>query len=259
MSTEVKNIQISFLIVNYNSSKVLIECIKNLKDISKKYSYEIIIGNNDKEFLKLKEEKVKMINNSKNLGFGKANNIIAGIAVGQVLIFVNPDTHSFNINFCDIIKSLKNGVGIVAPAIFNDKNEIEKWSYGKTISPLTIIINNIFKFKNFCYNNKNCSVGWVSGAVLCIKRQLFIEIGGFDNRFFLYYEDVDLCKRVLDSGLKIIKNDKFSVTHIGGSSIREKSMQKKYYYDSQYLYINKHYGKISANILRLLCKIKYGI
>lgn len=259
MSINTKKIQISFLIVNYNSSKVLAECINSLKNIAKKYSYEIIIGNNDNEFIELNDKKIKIINNSKNLGFGKANNIIAKVAVGRVLIFINPDTHSFNFDFCDIINLLNDDVGIIAPTILNNKGNYEKWSYGKTVSPLTIIANNIFKFKNLCHDKKYCSVGWVSGAVFCIKRQLFNNIGGFDERFFLYYEDVDLCKRVLKLNFKIIKSDKFSVMHIGGTSMTKKSIQKKYYYDSQHLYISKYYGKILANILKFLRKITHGI
>lgn len=259
MCIKEKKIQISFLIVSYNSTKVLIECIKSLKRVSKNHCYEILVSNNDKSPLELKEKFVKIINNNNNLGFGKANNIISKIAVGEVLIFVNPDTYSFSLNFCDIINLLNNEVGIVAPAILNENGSNEKWSYGGKISPITIIKNNVFGFNDFCSNNKMCDVGWVSGAVFCIKRQLFNKIGGFDEKFFLYYEDADICKRISDLGFKIVRSNSFKVRHIGGSSMDKKSKQKKYYYNSQFLYINKHYGKIYATMLKLIRKLTHRI
>ncbi len=250
--------QISFLIVNYNSKNVLERCLSDIKKTSKKYSYEIIVANNDKEKLILADESVKVINNKNNLGFGRANNLLAKIAIGEVFVFVNPDTHSFSDNFCDIINLLTDNVGIVAPNILNNDGKIEKWSYGKTVSLLTIIKNNIFGFRDFCYLREKCSVGWVSGAVFCIKAKLFNKIGGFDEEFFLYYEDVDLCRRVKKAGFKIIKTAKFKVRHVGGSSMNKKSLQKKYYYNSQCLYIKKNYGKMSVIVLKIIRKLTHN-
>lgn len=98
---------------------------------------------------------------------------------------------------------------------------------------------------------------WVSGAALFIRRELFQKLGGFDENFFMYYEDIDLCRRAKKIGSEVIHFPVVEIRHFGGKSFLKNSdgLQKKYFYNSQDYYFKKHFGRKTAFITRLLRKI----
>jgi N-acetylglucosaminyl-diphospho-decaprenol L-rhamnosyltransferase len=95
----------------------------------------------------------------------------------------------------------------------------------------------------------------VSGCALIIRRSVFQEIEGFDENFFLYFEDVDLCKRVKNKGYKVIVDNRTSIIHLGGKSIEQRQTRKKYYYVSQDYYFGKYGNYISKKLILLLKRI----
>jgi GT2 family glycosyltransferase len=99
-------------------------------------------------------------------------------------------------------------------------------------------------------------VGWVTGACLMMRRDVFEQIDGFDENFFMYFEDKDICKRVKEIGYKVIYYPKTTIIHLlGGSSHGIKKSVSKYYRDSQLYYYQKHLGKFQTNILKLYLKL----
>ncbi|EKE19477.1 MAG: hypothetical protein ACD_9C00001G0003 [uncultured bacterium] len=247
---------ISFIILNYKSEHFLVKCIESIKKHTDS-SFEIIVVNNDTDPIStiLPEENIIIVNNEANVGFSKACNIGADIAKGENFFFLNPDTEIKTGNISDLTSELKNSsVGIVAPQIILPSGEVQPWSVGHEITLWDIIKNNfnLIKSKQLWKKSSLTEVDWVSGAAFAITKKHFGELAGFDESFFMYFEDVDLCKRSRKIGKKILLFPSIRILHIGGQSSKCPLQQKKYYYASQDYYFKKHFGFFQSFTLRFL-------
>jgi GT2 family glycosyltransferase len=101
-------------------------------------------------------------------------------------------------------------------------------------------------------NSPTGNVAWTSGGALLVRAEDFFAVGGFDEAFFLYFEDVDLCRRLNKNGCCIRRTAAARIIHIGGENMRHIPEQKQHYFASQDYYIRKHYGVASEVILRTL-------
>ncbi|HBI33980.1 MAG TPA: hypothetical protein DEA43_03810 [Candidatus Moranbacteria bacterium] len=248
---------VSIIIPNYKSEQYLSRCIQTLQAHSAGSLFEIIIINNDDAPITSigSTENIHLIENGINEGFAKACNRGAKIAKGEFLFFLNPDTEIVSGNIADFLAAFKNkSVGIAAPQLTVPSGEIQKWSAGYEINLCSTIKNNLgfVKNKNLSEQTDIIEADWVSGAAFIIKKTLFEDIGGFDENFFMYFEDVDLCKRVKEKKLSILVLPLIQVLHIGGQSFQNSACQKKYYYASQDYYFKKHFGNCSLFFLKLL-------
>ncbi|MFH0969722.1 MAG: glycosyltransferase family 2 protein [Patescibacteria group bacterium] len=233
--------KISFIIVNYNSKKFLGNCISSIRRNTISFPYEIIIVNNDSTALDFPETKIINLNN--NLGFGTGCNAGAKIAQGEILCFLNPDTEILD-NIKKILEyfNINNKLGIIGPKLITQENKTQHWCAGYEPSLLDLIKNNLglYGSKKIWESERAIEADWISGACLFIKKDIFQKIGGFDKKFFMYYEDVDLCKRVREKGYKVIYFPEFKVKHLSGRSFNSKIKQKKYLYISLIYYFKKH-------------------
>jgi len=255
-----KLMDISIIILNYKSERHLGRCIESLQKYLSVISHEIIIVNNDAEPLTstLPLENLQIINNPINEGFAKACNRGAKISQGKILFFLNPDTEILSGNFTDLVAAFNDSsVGIVSPQLINTAGAVQPWSAGYKINLSEVILNNLgfIRSKKLWKNNLATAPDWISGAALAINSELFKKINGFDENFFMYFEDVDLCKRVKEESLSVSILPTLKVLHLSGQSSSSLNQQKKYYYASQDYYFKKHFGLLSLNILRVLRKL----
>ncbi len=231
--------QISFIIVNFRSKKYLSSCINSIRNNCS--NFEIIIVNNDNDFFDYPDAQII---NSENKGFGSACNLGAKTARGKILCFLNPDTEVLN-NPKKIIEyfNAEEKTGIIGAKIVDTDNKTEKWCAGCETTFWNLIRNNIGlpKSKKIWNSSKTIECGKVSGCSLFIKKDIFDSIGGFDEKFFMYFEDEDLCKRIRQKGFRVIYFPEFSVKHLGGKSFSSKFKQKKYFYKSMFYYFKKHF------------------
>lgn len=245
---------LSFIIVTYKSANHLERCLQSILNRIINISKEIIIVSNDDVFFNFSEAKI--IKTEKNIGFGGACNLGVKSASGEYLCFLNPDTEIISEDFIKIISEFKNNkkTGIIGPKLINENGEIQEWSAGKEVNLLDIIGNNLKykRSKEIWESMKKTECAWVSGACLFIKKELFEKLNGFDENFFLYFEDIDLCKRARNLDHKVIYFPELIIKHFSGKSFDSKKEQKKYYYSSQDYYFQKHFGKITANLLKLI-------
>ncbi len=223
---------LSFIILNYHSEKYLIKCLDSIREHVASLKYEIIIINNDAEELKgdFNNSSVSILNTFSNIGFSKACNLGSKIANGKILFFLNPDTELKNSKLTDFIFLLNNkDTGIVAPSLLTTTGKPQPWSCGRKITPLRTAFENLFGKSDVSFSKKSSieSLAWVSGAALLIRKDLFEKIGGFDENFFMYFEDVDLCQRVSSLGKKILLLTELIIIHHGGGSVDNKNQQKK--------------------------------
>ena len=269
----VKNIDISFITINYNSSKYTIELINSIIEQTKDLLYEIIVVDNasiddDLEKLKyfLKDKKdVRLIENRINSGFASGNMLGVNQASGKFYFFINNDCILLN-NSTKILKDFleKNqDVALVTGKIL-DENRSFSSSYKLFPHLLKELFGNsiqrFFSKNKFPSNkirlDKNSQVEVVSGSSMFFDSQIFKQIGGFDIAFFLYCEEEDICKRVWDYGKKIYFVPEAEIYHKAGGSTNRNFEIEREFYISYYHLLDKHYFITNKIILKLALSIK---
>lgn len=205
--------KISIIIVNYNGSRYLENCLKSLKE-SDFFGYEIILVDNNStdkslELVEIKFPKIKIIKNKDNLGFSKANNQGASLALGDYLFFLNFDTklHPKTLNY--LVKALDNddNLGVAGcQTLTYDGKDFGQAGIGIDIFGFPLKVNN----NNF----------YIEGSGLFIRKSLFEKLNGFDKKYFMFHEDIDLCWRARLLGYKIMAVKKAILYHAAGATTK---------------------------------------
>lgn len=254
--------QLTICIVNWNSGILLENCVNSI------YKYfddiEIIIFDNastdnsisliEKNFFT--KHRLKIIKSNKNLGFGKACNLCAKESTSRFLLFLNPDTV---VNYNSIVTPLNylndhKEIGVVSIMLKDMNNHVARScarfptlvSFLNYSTGLSQLSNKLFKsFHMHDWNHLNSTyVDHVIGAFYLIKKDVFNEVRGFDEDYFLYFEDLDLSKKVKNSGYKIYYISTVFAYHIGGGTTAKiKNLRLYYSLKSKLLYCNKHLTK----------------
>lgn len=208
----------------------------------------------------------RLVQSNTNNGFGNGCNIGFKFVTTPFTIFINPDAIvepealRAMLDFLD----LNPTAGITGPAIIegekNQHNELQ--DTGPCPTPWTIIQQAL---PLLCHRSATRPIipgefpfrtGWVCGAVLLIRTELMKSLDGFDPQFFLYWEEMDLCKRAENLGFETWAIGNALTQHVGGASSPRDSTRiggciAKHYYQSRYYYMNKHHGAFAATIAEL--------
>lgn len=248
----------SIIIVNYNTKELLLNTIRSIFSFSSSFSFEVIVVDNasidgSQEAVRQNFPNVLLIELNENIGFGRANNVGAKEANGDFLFFLNSDTIFLNnaldffINFYQKNKELKIGcIGAFlldedlklghSFGVFPTPNYILKDAFLR-LTKLSLILKNNDKKEFLSFLN----VDYVTGADLFVERKVFLEIGGFDKDFFMYFEESDFQYRLSRKGYKnlIIKGPK--IIHLEGKSYSANQRRRLNYTKSLFLYIKKHH------------------
>lgn len=251
----------SVIFVNYQSADILRRALRSLPEM---WQLEIIVVNNDRsEEKKLealrREIDFFLISSGENIGFGAGANLGALHARGEYIFFLNPDAFWQWGTFSEASRffRLHPKVAVVGVKIIDFSGFPEKWSVGMPMSFFELVKNNIGlpSSRHILESKKPIGVGWVSGAAMFVRKSAFEKIGGFDERFFLYFEDADLCYRIRKECGSVVFYPDIAIHHDGGGSCSSVSLQKAEFYRSQRLYFEKHRSKDeqwSLSALRLL-------
>jgi N-acetylglucosaminyl-diphospho-decaprenol L-rhamnosyltransferase len=270
-----EKLKLSIIIVNYHVKKELFNCITSILNSAQDVLLEIIVVDNDekkiikKELLK-KFPKVNYIESPKNLGYGAGNNLGAKQARGDFLFILNPDTEIIEGNISTLIDFLRNNkkIGLVAPLLIDKNNNPYELQGTKELTPKRAIfslsiLSKIFP-KNKIYNDyynyswnksKSKEVDIVPGTAFIIKKLLFEEIGRFDENYFLYFEEFDLCRRLRKKGYKNYILPDLKVFHKWGASTVKNKLTKKYFLQSRFYYFRKNFGLIPAILTEIVLRI----
>lgn len=265
---------VSVIIVNYNRLDLTRQAISSLIRYSPEV--EIIVVDNsspldDAGILKDEFPFIKYIGLSKNEGFGYANNRGAESALGKYIFLLNndaflmEDTPQILASFCEA----NPGVGICAPKlIYPDGNFQLSWGRDPSIINEWIMRRMHRKFDKLCHDyiskiekqyDKITSVDWLTGAALMIRKDVYNMVGGFDEKYFMYFEDSDLCKRVRDIGYSILYVPTTKVAHIRNETMKSYTEKVSIEYrKSQILYYRKHKHFWSRFLLRIYLIIRSG-
>lgn len=207
-------------------------------------------GGDDCKYLSEKfNHRIRLVCNQENIGFGRANNQGAAIATGEYLFFLNSDTVLEGGALKELVDffNSRSDIGILAPKLLLADGRDQPFAFGDYPTFKSVLSRR----KSLEYRKMPFAVDWVSGAAFIIKKELFEKAGGFDENFFMYFEDIDLCKRVKVMGYSNMIMPSASLFHLGGKSTGNFS-RKKMYYKSQAFYFKKHFGLCSMLILKLI-------
>lgn len=280
-------VNLSIIILSYNTKdlteKCLLTLLKNLNK-NKNLTVEIIVLDNAStdgsvQMLKRVEREnkdVKVILNDKNLGFAKGNNKALKTATGRYVLYLNSDVLLKKIDFVELVEYLKNNskVGGLTVKMLLSENEIDPAShrgfptlssslfYFLSLEYLTKsipLLNRIFGGYHLTHLNLNeiHEIDSPSGAFFMVKTEILKKIGGFDEDFFFYGEDLDLAFRIKERGYKIVYYPKFEVFHLkhGSSGLA----LRFHFYDAMRIFYKKHYEEHNSKLINKFVYLLFSI
>lgn len=272
-------IDVSIIIVSYNSAKLLEKCIDSIIEKTQDINYSIFIvdnasSDNSVSLIKEKYPDIHLIENKINLGFGKANNQVLKIIDSKYAFLLNPDTELINnaIKILFDFMEAQENIACVGANLYNQDLSFQ-YSYGNFPTIKKILfefgLNKIFvKYFNsnlaegvICDKDKAQEVPYITGADLMIRKEVLNKVGFFDEDFFLYYEETELQYRIKKQGYKTFIVPDAKIIHISNTSLKQmtnynriKTIEK-----SRSLYYKKVYGNGYATIAKLLFLAKYTL
>jgi hypothetical protein len=253
---------LSIVIVNYNSDKLLGDCLRSIYESIKGIEFEIyVVDNNSNDaslrFTKEEFKNINYIENSNNIGFSRASNQGIKRCRGRYVLLLNPDTLinpgalEAMVKFMD----MHQDIGITGPKIFDSDGKIQlscrslpslNTAFFSRYSLLTRLFPNSQLSRRYLLSDFDHreirEVDWVSGSCMMIRGKLFEDIGLMDEDFFMYCEDVDFCHRAKIKGWRTVYFPDAQVVHyIGGSSKGSKSQTIIAHHRSMYIFYKKHF------------------
>lgn len=239
-------IDLSVIIVNYNGSKFLENCLDSLNSKLSGISFEIIIIDNQSTdascaFIKKNYPDVILIESKINYGFGKGNNEAVKHAKGEYLLLINNDTIVLN-ELKPVLELVKkdSSIGLAGINMLNANKEYipaaGNFPNLKNMFQLKKLLDISLEFKTGIFSKFQYEVDWLAGSFWIIPRKIYQEINGFDEDYFMYVEDVDFCKRVADKGYKRVFLPQYNYIHFVGFSNAKKPLLIAGYK----IYITKH-------------------
>ncbi len=263
---------ISIIIVNYRGWKALDDCLESIKTIySETFSFEVVVVDNfsnDGQFpiFKHKYSNFTFIENSGNNGFSNGCNFGASMAKGNHFLFLNPDTKLTLEALATLLQTATSHpeIGIVSCLQINENNIFyNQKNLFPALGRFFGISRSIYRkwnktklAKRFDESDSLFYPDWVTGAVIFISRDWFDKIKGWNEDYWLYFEDVDLCKKMNSSGGKVAVTRQATIFHQhGGSSrinVKTKALTKTEVIISKHVYISNQFASITHFYLQTL-------
>ncbi|NUO84025.1 glycosyltransferase family 2 protein [candidate division KSB1 bacterium] len=265
--------ELSIVIVTYNSRADIAICLASLEKHCRAHALEIIVFDNASkdgtaDEVAAKFPNVRLLRSAENHGFARGNNLAAQHAQGRFILLLNPDTW-VNDDMCGVLVRFMNEhpeAGACAPLILRPDGSRQRGAF-RTLPTLATLfydqtgLSRIFpKSRRFgrymmtWWNHDDVrAVEQPAGACLLVRREVWQHINGFDEGYFMYYDDVDLCRAILQAGWKIYFTPHTRVYHSGGQSASQ-DVLKNYIelHRSMYRYFRKHHGRVATWIAKLL-------
>jgi GT2 family glycosyltransferase len=228
---------LSIIIINWNSAEYVKSCLSTLYGNIRGAEFEVIVVDNGsfdscREVILEEYPDVRYLQSNENLGFAKANNFGAKRAKGEYLLFLNPDTEVIGNAVSSILSEIKalHHAGIVGCKLLNTDGTLQT----SCVQPFPTILNQVLdlnvlqrlfpgfslwgKSALFVDANKPAEVQAISGACMIVRSAVFKEVNGFSPEYFMYTEDIDLCYKAKQAGYKNYYVSTVSVIHHGGGS-----------------------------------------
>lgn len=262
---------ISIIIVSWNVSDLLKKCLESIFRYKSDVELEVIVVDNASsdgtvEMVRQNFLQVKLIANQENRGFSAANNQGIKEAKGDYILLLNPDTEFIENSLEKVIQKMSsdNQIGVLGCKLLNPDKTIQPsvrrfptvWSQLVILFKLHKIfpgLLNHYLAKDFVYDHpltpslvkeggqESVEADQVMGAFFCVRKELFDKIGLLDKGYFIWFEEVDFCRRAKQAGYKVVYWPGTSVVHHGGQSFAQQMTLKKqlWFFKSAWRYFTK--------------------
>jgi GT2 family glycosyltransferase len=261
---------VTIIIVNYHLSREILDCLDSLERHVPPDRLAVVVVDNassdeDLELLRQRVERCQgwqFVGLEENIGFGAACNRGASEAGGDWLCFLNPDT-TVESDFlaCLVDTARTTGASVVGPGY--GPAGIMEWNCGVYPGPLleSLSIGLLGRplealwmgLRRRLGRDRPMTVDWVLGACMLLPRQRFLDSGGFDETFFLYFEEMDLCRRISDGGGRVVFAPACRIRHTGGvSGKRDYRQFTRRFYEGKLNYIGKHFHGTMRSVMRAI-------
>lgn len=267
---------VSVIYVNYHTSNLIADSLESLYAHTKGLKFEVIIVDNASEpdleqmiSTRFPGKGIKFVMLDENLGFGLANNAGFAIADGRNLFCLNPDTVLIN-NAVGILSEYLDkhaDTGCVGGNLYDEQMN-PTYSFRRMLPGLRWDISELLhlmperiaygRSQRFNYEADPIDVGFISGADIMIKRSVLEQTGGFSDRFFMYYEETDLCKRIIRAGYKIKNIPAAKIQHLEGGSFSDTGINFKRLDRSErgrYEYYMRNVGKFRRGVCNAIYRM----
>ena len=258
---------LSVIIVNYNVRQFLENALASIKRALEGLQGEIIVIDNAStdgsvEMLRAKFPEVTVVENRENVGFARANNTGLKLARGRYILLINPDTIVQEDTFHVMLRFFAEhpGAGLAGCKILNPDGSFQlpcrrsiptPWVAFTKIFGLSAIFPNsrLFGKYNLTYLNPDESypVDAVSGSFMMVSREAYEKVGGLDESFFMYGEDLDWCYRLSRAGFTVYYVHSTKIVHFKGESTKRSEIDEiKLFYEAMQLFVKKHFSRSST-------------
>jgi N-acetylglucosaminyl-diphospho-decaprenol L-rhamnosyltransferase len=272
-------VNLSCIIVNYYNSAPLKNCLESIYRTLQNISFEVIIVDNSQKdsgmaSLRQSYTQVRYILNSTNTGFAKANNQAVQSAQGEFLLFLNPDTILTDQAIEKMQEHLRSNpdIGALGPKVLNTDGSLQ-YSCRRFPTLLTGLFNRYsllsrwfpdnpysvrYMMKDFSHDEIR-EVDWLSGCCLMVPRVIFDQAGGFDEHYFLFNEDVDLCRAIHQNGFKVKYFPFAEITHhisTSNSKVPVDIIIKRHLGMSHYYGKNHGHNPVAKMIVNIMISLR---
>jgi len=269
--------RLSIIIVSWNVKVHLDACIESILRHPPVAEYEIIVVDNastDGTAVEIrgKYPDVEVVTNFNNAGFARANNQGVALAAGDYLFILNPDTLFLPNSVNELIAFMDHHpeIGICGPRVLNEDFTLQRsvrgfptWSMAfarhTLLGKLGMFRGSLaaWRCRDFDYALQ-ADVEQLIGAAMLVRRDVFERVGGFDERFFMYYEEVDLCKRIKEAGHRVVYYPGAEIIHLGGKSSGQIPAGKRLMMLNSLLrYLQKNTSRVYYPVLSVI--FKFGV
>ncbi|XHX79356.1 MAG: glycosyltransferase family 2 protein [Stenomitos frigidus ULC029] len=270
-----RSVLASIILVNYNGAEVVLDCLRSLLQFLHPVPHEVIVVDNastDGSATLISENfpTVQLLKQVENRGFGAGNNVGAKQAKGEFLFFLNTDTLLTSNVLPPLVRLMKERpeVGIIGTKLLNVDGSLQlsiaseisiagEYKTLKQLKQASTAKHRETIERKFAQVQ---TVDIVIGAAFFMRKSLFEALGGFDETFFMYFEESDLCQRSRDRGWQVLYTPDVAIIHLGGYSVGKVSDRMRLEYRrSQLYYYRKHRPVWEQLLLRLYLMIKFTI
>ncbi len=271
---------LSIIIVSFNTRLLLVSCIKSILKNTKNIKFEVVVvDNNSKDGSPqvAQELGAVVIRNKKNLGFAAANNQGLKVSKGECILFLNSDTEINSNVLEEMVVWMKSNpkAGVATCGLKNKDGSLQatggffpnllgvfSWMtiqdipfVDSLIKPFHPFHSKSFFAKGDSFYDKSRQLDWVTGAFLLTRREILNQIDGWDESYFMYVEEVDLCFRIKRLRYQVWYLPKWSITHLGGASSKTSEFSLISEYQGVKKFYKNFYPSWQFPILRLILKI----
>ena len=264
-----RKVKVSIIIINWNTKKLLAECLDSISEFAEDISNEIIVVDNasedgSQEMLKEFYPNVQLIENEHNTGFARANNQAVKVSSGDYVLLLNSDARLTAFSLQNLIELAEKNptAGLVGARLLNPDGSFQaSHTPFPTLWREFLILSGLGRFfSDSWYPSRGPEiekgiqqVDYVEGACLFCRKDIYLQAGGLDEAYFMYAEEVDLCFAIRKAGYQVWYHPEARIIHHGGaSSINRRTQREGDLYSSRIRFFKKNYGQFQANLLTLM-------